>query len=206
MNVLAQILLSVDGFLAEKETSIDGIIYPCRPLYIEYLYLYPKAFDAVADIVSEEMRKISPAIIFAIESAVLPLASLVANKMEKPISVIRKPTHRGHETGEPLLFVDTSLDGYKSKVCVIFDDAIWSGGSVSHAITQVLGAGFSIIKPYFIVDFDGFPAVGNHISNEASLYVRNRISLISYKELLDDAVSLGRISKDAYNRSLMLMS
>jgi len=208
-NALANALLSAEGFLVEEDTIIDGIYYPCKPLYIEFLNLYPNLLYNISMEIASFFKKNKPNMIFAMESAILPLATLVTHELNIPLIIVRKPNYSGHEGNEPKVYLPDRMIKDVGNQSVFFDDAIWSGRSIMGFINILKMSGVSEeniqnIVPVFIIDFMRFPGGNKVICETYKEYVSQRICFLTYSELIKYAYDKGVISLNAYEKSLDL--
>jgi adenine/guanine phosphoribosyltransferase-like PRPP-binding protein len=201
---LAYNLLEAAGFLIEEETDIDGIIYPCRPIYIEYVYLYPVIFERIAKIIANGLLQFKPTLIMSMESAVLPLSTYIASILKIPFSVVRKPNYKGHEKNEPKIFLNDSLYENDLSNCIFFDDAIWSGKSTTDIFALTKDNGFSVAMLVYLIDFLEFSAVRHDIPHAYWQQIENRFSFLTYEELLNFAVKKNYINTKTFEDSIKL--
>jgi adenine/guanine phosphoribosyltransferase-like PRPP-binding protein len=201
MRELTEMLLQVDNFFNEGATVIDGMSVPCKPIYIEYLYLYPGIFKKVVSIIKDEIQKYEPNMLLAVESAILPISTAVAQQLDLPLCIVRKPTHTPHEPGEPLYFLNKEHIKDVSGRSILIDDAIWSGKTINYVLDLFMKDAIAIPRMFFIFDFMELKGGGEYIPQKYQQYMAKRISLISYREFLEVSKEKGYISDLAYNES-----
>lgn len=170
-------------------------------LCIEYLYLHAGLLQETAKIIGQEIRKYNPSAIAAIESSILPLATLIAEELFMPLCIVRKPTHKVHEAREPLVFVNKST---RNCNVLLIDDAIWSGKTINHALNLLGGESMMPSRLFFIFDFVGMKGGGKFISKKFDRLLGSRISLVRYREFLDAAKKKGKLSEEGYQKSIKL--
>lgn len=203
-KTLIKLLISANGFLEERETKIDEMIFPCSPFYIEYIYLYPKLLEKISNIVSKEISFFNPKIIFAIESAILPLATKVSDILQLPLSIIRKPFYKGHEKEEPQIYINNDMNLYEKEKCIIFDDSIFSGKQICHAIKLLKDKNFNNLQLFFLIDVLDFIGEKIQVDKQYEEIINNRTCLIKYTNLIEFAYKIGHISKEAWMKTLLL--
>lgn len=206
MDILKRIL-EIPSFLIEKETLVDGKKVYIRPMYIEQIYLYP---DILMDLVSEiakEIEKFQPSILFAIEASVLPLAALIAEKINVPLSIVRKPRNFHHEADEPGLFLP-NMKEYESKLLerpLLIDDALWSGFTINNVLNLFSKMNIPFPKMYFLFDFYEFNFGGSELEEKYKEIIEERYCWHSYQEILELAFQTNLITKKAYQESIKLL-
>lgn len=201
-------ILEIPSLLIEKETLVDGKKVCIRPMYIELIYLYPNILNDLADEIVEDLQEFQPSVLFAIEASVLPLATLVAERVGVPLSIVRKPRNFKHETDEPNLFLPTVKE-YAAKLLerpILIDDALWSGFTIDGVFDMFEKMNVPFPKLYFLFDFYDFNSGGIKLRKDYKKLVEDRICWHSYQDVLDLAFQLALISEKAYQESIKLMN
>lgn len=203
-NELLNKILSISGFVEEKVVTVDEKPVYIRPLYIEKISLYPDIQAELASVLSEQIKKFEPQVLYAIEASVLPLATLVAQNLGIPLSIVRKPRNHRHEDDEPIIYIEEKM---KSRPSVLLDDAIWSGFTLRHILPQFETLGIQLSMCYFIFDFSTFCDGFRELLPEQKRFLRaNSASWVSYREIVDLMYEKELISKSAYQGTLKLFS
>ena len=158
--------------------------------------------NILADSIAEELAEKGYEIIYAIEASVLPLAALVAERLNCALSIIRKPRNFHHEEKEPDIFYNKSCVRKKS---LLFDDAIWSGYTINRVLSLTDKLGILIDDFYFVFDLLDFRG-GFELSNYNKLRIKNRMYWVCYKDVIEFAYTERLISKRAYDESIKLFS
>lgn len=193
---LIEEILNIKGFVIEQKCLCDNVALHIRPLYIEKIYLLPNILNLLSEIVCSEFMNMNIKQIFAIESAILPCAAVVANKLGIPLCIIRKPNNYRHEEFEPQMFVP---DNYLAEYAVIFDDALWTGKTLNYSLGL-----FEYLKIeiphnfYFIFDFRNFMLEKDCANEKCKEYIKNRKALINYRTLVDKAFEMKKINLGTY--------
>ena len=201
-NNLLNKILSIDGFVEEKAVTVDGETVYIRPLYIEKISLYPDIQAELAGALSEQIKRIRPQVLYAIEASILPLAALVVQNLNIPLSIVRKPRNFKHEDDEPTIFIEENM---KSCPSVLLDDAIWSGYTMHHILLQFEMLGIQLPMCYFVFDLSTFCNGSCKLLSEQKDFLRsNSMSWVSYREVVDLMYEKGLISELAYQRTLKL--
>jgi len=199
---LIEEILNIKEFVIEQKCLCDDVALYIRPLYIEKIYLLPNILNLLSEIVCSEFVKMNIKQIFAIESAILPCAAVVANKMGIPLCIIRKSNNYRHEKFEPQIFVP---DNYLAEHAVIFDDALWTGKTLNYSLS--LFEYFKIEIPhnlYFIFDFRNFMQEKDCANEKCKEHIKNRKALINYRILVDKAFEMKRINLETYIETIKL--
>lgn len=198
---LLERILCLDEFVVEKQVAVDGETVFIRPLYIEILSLYPEIQVELASVISEQIQRFNPQVLYAIEASVLPLATLVAQKLNIPLSIVRKPRNFKHENDEPTVFIKKEL---KNQPSVLLDDALWSGYTMHHVLQEFEQQDILIPQCYFVFDFSAFCNGCKFLTPKQHEYLHKRASWVSYQEVINCAYELGLISDFAYHGTLEL--
>lgn len=197
---LMEEILNIKEFVIEQKCSCDDVDIYIRPLYIEKIYLLPSILNRLSEIVCSEFMKMNIKQIFAIESAILPCAAVVANKLGIPLCIIRKPNNYRHEKFEPLIFVPNN---YLPEYAVVFDDALWTGKTLNYSLGL-----FEYLKIeiphnfYFIFDFRNFMQEKDCANEKCKEYIKNRKVLINYRTLVDKAFKMKKINLETYTETM----
>ena len=200
MNIdLLKRIVNIDGFVCEKTTEVDGMKVYIRPLYVELLALYPKIQKELADEISEQIIKRNPEVLYTVEASVLPIATLVANNLCIPMSIIRKSCNFKHEVDEPSIFLDSELI---EAPAVLLDDAIWSGRTIHNVFRRLEWCGVKQVSCYFIFDFLNFNGGGRYLDKNDLLYLQRRECWTTYREALEMARHCSVISDMAYSKTI----
>lgn len=200
-NTLLHKICSIEDFIIEQAVIVDNAPVVIRPLYVERISLFPDIFDELAQEISISLSSYSPEVIYTIEASILPLAAVVANKMKIPLSVIRKQNLYEREINEPKYFINSRL---KSVPAVLFDDALYSGNTLNHALTLLKCNGISLPQCYFLFDFYEFANGGSRLCKDYISLVQSRACWVSYKELLLFLYDNNSISDIAFQKSMAL--
>lgn len=202
-NDLLNEIINIKGFVTEQSAEVDEREVFIRPLYIELLSLYPSIQKELADEISEQIAKYKPQVLYAIEASILPIASLVANNLNIPLSIIRKPRNFKHEKEEPDLFIKDDLKNCPS---VLLDDAIWSGYTINYVFQKLKKYGIQPPSCYFIFDFLDFNGGGRYLTEQDLFYLQKRTYWITYKEVLEISYTNGIVSNEAYQKTMLLFN
>ncbi len=199
---LIEEILNIKEFVIEQKCLCDNVVLYIRPLYIEKIYLLPNILNLLSEIVCSEFMKMNIKHIFAIESAILPCAAVVANKLGIPLCIIRKQNNYKHEKFEPQIFVP---DNYIPEHAIVFDDALWTGKTLNYSLGL-----FEYLKIeiphnfYFIFDFRNFMCEKDCASEKCKEYIKNRKVLINYRILVDKAFEMKKINLETYIETIKL--
>lgn len=194
-------ILSLENFIIEKQTLVDNTEIYIRPLYIELISLYPKLQKELAKEISVQISESSPEVIYAVEASILPVASLVSQELNIPLSVIRKPRNYKHENDEPQLYISNEL---KNKVSVLLDDAIWSGYTMRYIFELFRKQEIRMPQFYFLFDFMDFIKGGTYLDRHELAILGERRSWVTYRECVERAYIMGIISNETYKNTLNL--
>lgn len=200
-NELLNKIINLDGFIVEDLAIVDKTKVYIRPLYVELLSLHPAILRELADEISEQIIKNKPQILYAIEAAILPIASLVSNNLNIPMSIIRKPRNYKHENEEPKLFIKKGMQNNPS---VLLDDAIWSGYTINHTFRILKQYGIQPPFCYFIFDFMDFNGGGRFLSEQDLLYLQKKESWAKYNQVVEVAHINRKISDATYQKTMLL--
>ena len=202
-NRILDEILSIENFILEQDTGIDDMDVYIRPLYIELIALYPSLQKELAQELSEEIKQFSPELLFTIEAATLPIATLIANNLEIPLSIIRKPYNHKHEKDEPLLFFDNR---FKDASAVLLDDAIWSGYTINYAFDLLEKHNIPLPQCYFIFDFLSFNKGGCHLNERYLAHLKDRTYWLSYRDIVERAYLNKLITNKTYKKTILLFN
>ena len=200
MNLVRDII-SIENFIIEKKTEVDGETVYIRPIYLELIYLYPDITNRLAGEIAEQIALLKPELLYAIEASILPLAMLVSHFLGIPLSIIRKPRNFAHEADEPELFINDILSMKRS---ILLDDAIWSGFTMNHVFQLFKRRNLDYPQCYFIFDFFDFNNGGVKLDMEFSPLLQNRVSWMTYDRLLKHALHHEKITREAYDNTVKL--
>lgn len=202
-NELLNKILNIENFVIEKKTFVDDINVYIRPLYIELISLYPKLQKELAEDISMQIGKFNPEVLYAVEASILPVASLVSQNLDVPLSIIRKPRNYKHEDEEPQIYITKAL---KSKPSILFDDAIWSGYTMSYVFELFQKYGICMPQFYFLFDFLDFNNGGIYLKAHELSLLNNRQSWVTYRKCVENAYRMGLVSDQAYINTLKLFN
>ncbi len=201
-KLLLNKILSINGFVEETVVTVDGETVYIRPLYIEKISLYPDIQAELAGVLSEQIKKFDPQVLYAIEASILPLATLIAQNLNIPLSIVRKPRNFKHENNEPNIFIEEEM---KCRPSVLLDDAIWSGYTMRYILEQFEALSIQLPKCYFIFDFSTFCNGCCKLLPEQKTFLQaNSVSWVSYREVIDLIYERGLISEFSYRETLKL--
>lgn len=200
---LLERMLLLDNFVVEKVTGVDDVPVYIRPLYIELLSLNPSMQRELAQDISAQIRKWAPEVLYTVEASILPIASLVSQELDIPLSIIRKPRNFKHESDEPRIYISDELKGRPG---VLFDDAAWSGYTMHYVFEFFRELGIPWPQCYFVFDFMDFDEGGNKLTEEERAFLRNRRSWVGYREVVGVAHRLDLISEHAYTHTMSLFN
>lgn len=199
---LIENIINIKDFIIEQKCSCDGADLYIRPLYIEKIYIFPNILEQLADIICSEFIKMNIEQIFAIESAVLPCAAVIANKLNVPLCVIRKSNNYRHEKFEPEIFM---TNNYLSEHAVILDDALWTGKTLNDSLKLFENLKIEIPHNfYYIFDFENFMQSKEFINQKCKYYIKNKKCFVNYRELVDKAFEMKKINMKTYIETLNL--
>lgn len=199
---LIEEILNIKDFIIEQKCLCDDVDLYIRPLYIEKIYLSPNILNQLCKIVCNEFMKMNIKQIFAIESAILPCAAIIANKLNIPLCIIRKSNNYRHEKLEPQIFVP---DNYLAEYAVIFDDALWTGKTLNYSLEL-----FEYLKIeiphnlYFIFDFRNFMKAKDCANEICKEHIKNRKALINYRILVNKAFEMKKINLKTYVETIKM--
>ncbi len=194
-------IIELDHFIIEKETYVDNTKVYIRPLYIETLSLYPTIIRDIAKEISQQLACFSPRLLFAVESSILPVASIVSQNLDIPLSVIRKPRNFSHEVDEPAYYLS---DEMKTLSAVLIDDAIWSGYTMHYVFDLFTREGVQWPNCYYVFDFLNFNDGGRFLETQEMDHLKNRHSWCDYREIVEYAYRRGKITENAYQNTVQL--
>lgn len=200
-NRLLKEIIHMDGFIEEETVVVDeNLEVLIRPLYIELIYLYPDLMCRLVEDIANSFNKKNVEVIYAIEAAILPLASQIASRLNCPLAIIRKPRNFHHEEKEPCVFIKDDLKGKRS---ILIDDAIWSGYTM-HSILDLLDQeGIEINYYYFIIDFMDFSG-GQYLSESDYQKIKDYQYWIQYQKIVEAAFKEGIITDITYKKTMKL--
>ena len=202
-NEILDEILEIEHFILEQDTGVDGVDVHIRPLYIELIALYPFLQKKLAYELSGEIKQFNPKILYAIESSILPIAALVANNLEIPLSIIRKHYNYKHEKDEPVLFINNSL---KKASAVLLDDAVWSGKTISHTFNVLEKNDIPLPNCYFVFDFLNFNKGGDYLHGKYYAHLKKRAYWLSYRDVIERAYVKKIISRDVFEKTMKLFN
>ena len=196
-------LICLDGFICEKQVNVDGEPVYIRPLYIEWLALFPNLQAELAIEIGKQLQKYEPKVLYAVEASILPLATLIAQYLKLPLSIVRKPRNYKHEEDEPTVFVE---EGMKKLPAVLLDDAIWSGFTMNHILQEFEKLEIKPPHCYFIFDFSDFNQGKQYLTPQQKTFLQESESWVSYRTVVELAYQNGLISDTAYLKTRELFS
>lgn len=202
-NKVLDEILKIEHFIIEQDTDVDNINVYIRPLYVELIALYPILQRKLVYELSREIELLKPEVLFTIESSILPIASLITDILEIPLSIIRKPYNYKHEKDEPQFFFNNS---FRDAPAVLLDDAIWSGYSINYAFDLLLENNISLPRCYFIFDFLDFNRGGCRLNSKYYAHLKNRSYWMSYKDIIERAYFNELISTRTYEKTMLLFN
>jgi len=165
-----------------KNFPKQGIIFRDITTLIEN----PKSFEYSINKMIEKSSNYKFDKIAAIEARGFLFASILANKMNKPLVLIRKKGKLPHKTvsksfkleyGSDTIEIHKSSIKKKDKILLI-DDLIATGGTVNAGVSLLEMVGAKVVLCGFIIDL---PELGG--SKKLSLKKIDNFSLVSYKGL-----------------------
>lgn len=196
-------IICLENFIIENKIKIDGEGMYIRPLYLELLALSPDIQMELAAEISKQIKKYHPQVLYAIESAILPLATLIAEKLNIPLSIVRKPRNYKHEDAEPTIFIREEL---KSLPSVLIDDAIWSGYTMHHIFKEFVRQNIKLPFCYFVFNFLDFCKGGAYLTEVQQKFLQNSDYWVNYREIVIIAHDFGLVSDLAYENTIQMFS
>ncbi len=169
-----------------KFTLKSGII---SPFYIDLrdMISYPEMLDNVADFLVRRIKKMEFDVITGIPYTALPIASLVASKMKKPLIYMRKE-EKAYGTGKKI------IGKFKEKdKCLVIDDLITTGESKIETAEAMEKEG--IVVQDFVVVIDR-SANGKEQLKNAGYNLHSIMTLDKMLDTLYDNYSITRCQKD----------
>lgn len=194
-------IINIDGFIIAQDINIDNVAACIRPLYIELLSLYPEIQVELANEICLALEKKKPQIIYAIEASILPIATLVAQTLEIPLSIVRKPYNYQHEKDEPTIFINDNL---KRKHGVLLDDAFWTSRTVNHALKTLTKNYIPLPEYFFVFDFLDYSGGGCSLDANYNAIISRRSYWATYEQVVESSYATGKISVECYNKALVL--
>ena len=142
---------------------------------VRRVYSHPSEAKLVASALAEVASKLGCDIVAGVESGGIPLATMVAFILEKPLVYVRKkPKEHGTQR---MIEGDLDVKG----VAVIVDDVATTGSSILRAIGALREAGLSVRDALVVVD-RGEGAAQALEKGGVKLH-----ALLALRELLDEA-------------------
>lgn len=173
-------------------TTSSGILIPIGG-FIERIFGEPKNNKIIIKETSKLIKQIKSDCILGCEMVGVPFAANIAYECDIPFSAIRKnSTSHGVITN----FAGNIPD--KSKTIVLFDD--WNGGWDSIKKFYQILQSYSIKPKYIISLVESFEDSKTRQSVELFLIENDLIffSLCTFKDIIQEYLSRGYLSKDAY--------
>lgn len=199
---LIEEIINIKDFVIEQRCFCDDVVLYIRPLYIEKIYFFQDILDELSEIVCTEFMEMNIKHIFAIESAILPCAAVIANKLNIPLCIIRKASTYRHENLEPQIFI---TDNYSAEHAVIFDDALWTGKTLNYCLGLFENLKIEIPHNlYFIFDFRNFIKEKDCANEKCKEFIKKRKYMINYKMFVDKAYEMRKISTETYVETIKL--
>jgi orotate phosphoribosyltransferase len=124
-------------------------------------------------------------VIAGVATAGIPQASIIADRMKKPLIYVR-PNPKSHG-------MKNQIEGKveKGKKCVVIEDLISTGGSSLKAIDVLRNEGVEVLGLVAIFTY-GFPLAEENFAKANTKYA----CLSNYETLLNEALDRGSIQKD----------
>lgn len=195
-------IINISDFIIEQKCTCDDVILHIRPLYIEKIYAMPNVFDKLVNTICREFTELNIKHIFAIESAILPCASVIAIKLNVSLSVIRKYDVFCHEESEPKIFLPNN---YSAEHSILLDDALWTGKTLNYCFELFEHLKLELPQNlYFIFDFRNFMPKTNCLYEKYNGLIRRRKVFLNYKTIVDKAFKAKKISYDTYIKTIGL--
>lgn len=156
------------------------------PFYFDLrdIVSYPELLDAIADLLVEKSKEINFDYVSGIPYTALPIATLVADKLRKPLIFARKE--------EKVYGTKNTIIGKyeKNKTCLIIDDLITSGESIIETAEKFQQAG--LVTNDFMVIIDR----SKNGTEKLSKYGFKLHSLIDIEEIITILKDNNRIDND----------
>jgi len=142
---------------------------------VRRVYSHPSEAKIVAGALAEVAGKLGCDVVAGVESGGIPLATMVAFILDKPLVYVRKKP-KEHGT-QKMIEGDPNVKG----VAVVVDDVATTGSSILRAVSALREAGFSVSDALVVVD-RGEGAAQNLEKAGVRLH-----ALLTLKELLEEA-------------------
>lgn len=196
-------ILCLDSFIIEKTATVDDVEVYIRPLYVELLSLYPALQRELARDISAQVKSCFPEVevLYTVEASILPIASLVSQELDIPLSIIRKPRNYKHEDEEPKIYL---IEELKNKKGLLLDDAVWSGYTMHYVFELFEEYKMPWPHCYFLFDFLDFNSGGKFLTLQERVFLQQCQAWITYREVVESAYHLGLISEKAYLHTVSL--
>ncbi len=149
------------------------------PFYFDLrdMISYPDLLNAVSDLLVEKIKNIDFDYISGIPYTALPVASLISNKLNKPLIYIRKEEK---SYGTKNLIIGKYKKGGK---CLLIDDLITSGESILETAEKFEKAGLNITDVAVIIDRS---ANGQEILDKKNYTLHSLINLSEILQILKE--------------------
>jgi len=162
------------------------------PFYIDLrdMVSYPELLNAVADLLVEKVKDLDFDYVSGIPYTALPVATLVADKLQKPLIFIRKE-EKSYGTKNPV------IGSYeKGKRCLLIDDLITSGESIVETAEKFRKAGLQTRDMAVLIDRSG---KGNEILSGYGYHLHSLFDIFSLMEVLKES---GKIDEEQVQKVL----
>ncbi len=144
---LVKLLLKVNAIKFGDFTLTSGAR---SPYYIDLRVMisYPDVFDKVTDMYVEMIKKNVGDFdyVAGVATAGIPIATLVAYKLRKPMVYVRKE-RKGHGTGR--MVEGAIVEGAEA---VVVDDVLTTGSSIARAVDVLRSEGLVVRKAVVLID------------------------------------------------------
>lgn len=142
---------------------------------VRRVYSHPSEAKLIANALAEAARKLCCDVVAGVESGGIPLATMVAFILDKPLVYVRKKP-KEHGT-QKMIEGDPDVRG----VAVVVDDVATTGSSILRAVNALREAGFTVRDALVVVD-RGEGAAQSLERTGVELH-----ALLTLKELLEEA-------------------
>jgi len=190
-NITEQLILDLHDIGAIKFGKFTLKSGKISPFYLDLrdMISHPGLLKTIAELIAEKVRKLDFDYISGIPYTALPIATLVADQLQKPLIYMRKE-EKAYGTKNPI------IGQYeKGKTCLIIDDLITTGESIIETAEKFEKSGL-ITKDFAVIidrSIKGQNALEQHDFNLHSLFDLNDIINVLQRHQKIDAAIVSEI-------------